>query len=644
MSEQRDPRIMALIVELADSAHSAPSYEDLEEMLDGGSGARSADHTAWSEPDQRDPIRADIEPRAISTGYSDERTRRTWLPYGIVAAAAVILAVVAVALFNGDEESSDLDVIGRPADVDSPGQPELVAPEPTDSGTPSQPEQPPAGSTDDVYRPAMVRSHDRRVELIHRDGSREVILESDSDLGPAFLAPDGSILVTEYEPTSEAASSSSRRAAVVRYPPDGGREVLADRGSLILVAMVAGEPSVFFSLSPLYDTNDDGVWDDIGATGDLMLENLTTGDRSVFIEDAFGIEWGTTVGGWVGDLGVIGGGNEEGSGIFLHSLDGTGLEGLASPNDGRYGNYQGGPNFSCPSTGAYPAFPGPATMSPDGTELVWIHNPVTYRIGSASVPAGETEIHSLDVRTGMDSVIATGVDGNSLYHAGTELLVNQWEFDANGGRIAKQPLIVDLQLDPPTVSQLEEAGLYTYALTAETLPTVPMPTTEPDQTTCTTPRPVANDTRLTIYGLGESIRPGMTESQLEAATGHEVSHPYPDLEPMCYFVELSDVDAQLQMDGEFSEGTVGAVWVRTPTYQTPSGLQVGSTMDEVLAALGSQVEVSAHEYTKGGFYLDFVPRTPDDSHLGMRFEVADGLVVSIAAGLQGSTRLIEGCA
>lgn len=78
---------------------------------------RSDESAIESEPHEGDLIMVDVPSRSTDT---DQKTPRRWLVYASLAAAAVIVLVVALALFDRTEESSELDVVDSPADVESP--------------------------------------------------------------------------------------------------------------------------------------------------------------------------------------------------------------------------------------------------------------------------------------------------------------------------------------------------------------------------------------------------------------------------------------------------------------------------------------------------------------------------------------------
>lgn len=91
--------------------------------------AEPANHTVDSEPDEGDLIMVDIQTQETGTNQTDEMNRRRWARWAIVAAAAVIIVIVAVALFDGTEESSQIEVVDQPADIDAPEPPEQVTPQ-----------------------------------------------------------------------------------------------------------------------------------------------------------------------------------------------------------------------------------------------------------------------------------------------------------------------------------------------------------------------------------------------------------------------------------------------------------------------------------------------------------------------------------
>ena len=98
MTDRRDPRIMALVVELAESSQSAPSYEELGELV--------------VEPIGSEPVRPLRRPEPV-------RRRSGWLA-GVAAAVVVLISIGAVVwLIRGD---------GEVPPADEPAPPSLIGP------------------------------------------------------------------------------------------------------------------------------------------------------------------------------------------------------------------------------------------------------------------------------------------------------------------------------------------------------------------------------------------------------------------------------------------------------------------------------------------------------------------------------------
>lgn len=109
---------------------------DYATFLDEQSLARSSDHIIQSEPDGGEVIMVDIQIRETGTDdTANEASKRRWLPYTILAAAAAILVLVALTLFDGTEQSTPVDVVDTPVDVDVPAPTEEVEPPATSAST-----------------------------------------------------------------------------------------------------------------------------------------------------------------------------------------------------------------------------------------------------------------------------------------------------------------------------------------------------------------------------------------------------------------------------------------------------------------------------------------------------------------------------
>lgn len=89
------------------------------QFLDEQSLARSSDHTSESEVDEGEVIVIDLQTHEPSTAPTGETPGRKWLPYAILAAAAVLVLVVALALFDTTEDALRIDVVDN-QEVDEP--------------------------------------------------------------------------------------------------------------------------------------------------------------------------------------------------------------------------------------------------------------------------------------------------------------------------------------------------------------------------------------------------------------------------------------------------------------------------------------------------------------------------------------------
>jgi hypothetical protein len=92
----------------------------------GKNVAPPPDDTTEFEPDEGDLIMVDIQTGESEAAPTDKINRRRWAGRAIVAAAAVILVIVAVAMFDSTEESIQIDVVDDPSDVDAPEPTEQV--------------------------------------------------------------------------------------------------------------------------------------------------------------------------------------------------------------------------------------------------------------------------------------------------------------------------------------------------------------------------------------------------------------------------------------------------------------------------------------------------------------------------------------
>lgn len=149
------------------------------------------------------------------------------------------------------------------------------------------------------------------------------------------------------------------------------------------------------------------------------------------------------------------------------------------------------------------------------------------------------------------------------------------------------------------------------------------------------------DWKLTPAGWGP-VRIGMTRAQAEKTLQTQLEGEGFDNEGSC--IELYSSDQKLTglyfmfLDGKLSRISANG----SSTVQTPRGIHVGTTADEVRAAYGEKLKAEPHHYLDlPAEYLTYW-LTPEKS--GVRFET-DGQrkVETIHAG-NDSIQLVEGCA
>lgn len=159
---------------------------------------------------------------------------------------------------------------------------------------------------------------------------------------------------------------------------------------------------------------------------------------------------------------------------------------------------------------------------------------------------------------------------------------------------------------------------------------------------------VLSDQVLLLRGIGP-VSTGMTLAQAEAALGSPLVSTAGAPNESCFYV-VSEVDSNSPrlmvvtgVDG-FGENVIARIEL-LEGQQTASGIRIGSTKAEVLAAYGDQIEATPHKYTsdEGGEYLTFVPNDPPDANYRLVMEVLDDQVTQIRSGLLPAVEWVEGC-
>jgi hypothetical protein len=170
------------------------------------------------------------------------------------------------------------------------------------------------------------------------------------------------------------------------------------------------------------------------------------------------------------------------------------------------------------------------------------------------------------------------------------------------------------------------------------------------------PSSLDQDTPISLHGIGPVVV-GMTVAQGQRAAGIPlIVDSFVEFGGFCYFARPEGLEDHVYFlvlapgDEPVTNPQAGiisavsaAVGMASPA-QTDTGIAIGSTEDEVLAAYPGQVVTEPHHYDPSGHYLTVVPSDPADQSLRIRFSTDGEQVVEIDAGLERATSLVEGCA
>lgn len=191
--------------------------------------------------------------------------------------------------------------------------------------------------------------------------------------------------------------------------------------------------------------------------------------------------------------------------------------------------------------------------------------------------------------------------------------------------------------------------------TTTTVPDEPVaPPLRPAPTTSTTPVPdtttltAAADTlgpgdRVGLDGIGP-VRVGMSLEEASAAAGQpvaEVPGSGVGTDPAsCFFAAPGSGEPKVTF--MVVDGVIGRVDVAEgSSVVTISGIGVGATEADVLAAYGERIVVEPHPSDEGGRYLRYVA---DDPARSLIFETDGATVLRYRSGLAEPVSFIEGCA
>ena len=161
------------------------------------------------------------------------------------------------------------------------------------------------------------------------------------------------------------------------------------------------------------------------------------------------------------------------------------------------------------------------------------------------------------------------------------------------------------------------------------------PTTSPP---ATTPAALGSGSRLRVDGLGP-IRVGMTLDEARKAAGIPMTA---NDGPYCRSLSPTDAGLPVEIVAEGGD-RVNLVIVSSGPIRTVSGIGIGSTEDQVLAAYPGQLEVRPG--APGPHWVIFRPRDPGQSTLSLNFAIdGNGKVGRMRAGLRQYAEADENCA
>lgn len=153
---------------------------------------------------------------------------------------------------------------------------------------------------------------------------------------------------------------------------------------------------------------------------------------------------------------------------------------------------------------------------------------------------------------------------------------------------------------------------------------------------------------LGLRGMG-LVEYGMTVAEAEAVLAATLDFGAPASEGCYYASDPTDVNSPLFMviteTANPTDGTIVRIDLGE-IHNTRSGIHVGSTKAEVIAAYGDRIVASPHPYGSGpgSEYLTFVPTDPADADHRLIMETSADRVVGIRSGLLPQVEWTEGCA
>ena len=153
---------------------------------------------------------------------------------------------------------------------------------------------------------------------------------------------------------------------------------------------------------------------------------------------------------------------------------------------------------------------------------------------------------------------------------------------------------------------------------------------------------LTNQSKVYINGIG-SVRVGMTVAEASKAAGTKlVGEPGPDT-PSCWLVKPQGEPKDMAFMVTDKRISRVEVWEKNKSITTLSGAKIGDTEAKIKSLYPRQIQVTPHEYVKGGHYLTVVPKNASDKNYRIVFETDGKKVTRFRSGKLSEVEYVEGC-